>query len=108
MNSPWSYNQSVRDPKYPTFNGMQVLLAPGALTAFMNYMNKQKLPFTYDAAVAFVEYVYNLLFSDFFEKNTNRKPLKLLDHVLYDNFFPPGISLPEKKGETRHYNSLKQ
>jgi hypothetical protein len=55
MNSPWSYNQTVRDPKYPTFNGMQVLLASGALTAFMDSMNEQQLPFTYDAAVAFVE-----------------------------------------------------
>ena len=48
----WANASLVGDPKYPTYNGNEVILAKKTLHAFTSYMNSKKFNFEYDHAAA--------------------------------------------------------
>jgi hypothetical protein len=52
VSTPWTNKTLVAVPGYPTFNGINTILASNGLNEFTKAMQSRSFPFRYDHAVA--------------------------------------------------------
>ena len=54
----WTDPNIVGDPSNPTYNGRQVIVTTKTLNQFSIFMNNTFIPFPYDHAMGFFEFIF--------------------------------------------------